>query len=449
MFRKTGAGAVYYEGASYEDRVVPPAVRDMASRDAPPERERTRSRSGHRDHSAERRRHRRDGESDKHRRRRDRHRGDTLSDVAEPPILSGEPPLMGNALGFLPPSLRPGLYSSVAPPVTSTPAGPSTSRTGGAPSSRPSTSHGIAPPIAAATSNPGSSYREAPQHNGPYPRREEPIPRPLSTPNDHVLSSWVAPDLSNPSLNSLGLSATRQDVGGSNSQTLRASSAAMPLTARDSVSSWGTTESVPHQGDLFSTLRPLGSAPADSGLPPGDLLPRPDGQLLGVVRAHFHPPRDLRLLLCKGRSGPIATPQPQRPQISIPPPDYRGSSNPQVDDRSYPRYAHHPRSQSQSSLTPNRDPSQPTSAPAVFTPNDRGFPYASVPPPPSFPMPSARPRSVTPALAASSHIMPIPFYSSGPPPPVNAASRPPNSSQPHFPSSSTSQPQNSNYRSYY
>lgn len=258
----------------------------MTSRDAPAERERTRSRSGHRDHSAERRSRRRDGESDKHRRRRDRHRRDTLSDVAEPPI-SGDPPLMGNALGFHPPSLRPGqgLYSSVAPPV-STPPGPSTSRAGGVPSSRPPTSHGMAPPIAATTSNPGSSYREAPQYNGPYQRREEPISRPSSTPNGHVLSSWVAPDLSNPSLNSLGLSAAGQ--GGPNSQTIRASSAAMPLTTRDSVSSWGTAESAPYQGDLFSTLHPLGSAPADSGLPPGDLLPRPDGQLLGVVRAHFY-----------------------------------------------------------------------------------------------------------------------------------------------------------------
>ena len=428
----------------------------MGSRDVPPEQERTRSRSGHRDHSAERRSRRRDGESDKHRRRRDRHRRDTLDrdDVAEPPVLSGEPPLMGNALGIHPPSLHPGrgLYSSVAPPVTSIPrpADRSNSRDGGAPSSHPPTSQGTAPPIAATTSGPGSSYREAPQRNGSYSRREEPITRPSSTPNGPVLSSWVAPDLSNPSLNSLGLSAPGQDVGRAHSQPVREPPAAMPLSTRDSVSSWGTAESAPPQGDLFSTLRPLGSAPADSSYGPTDLFPRPYGQLLGVVRALFYPSPDLRSLPCKGRPGPIATPQPQRPQISVQS-DYRSSSNLQAEDRPYSRYAYHPRSQSQASLIPNRD-TQPTSAPPLFTPNDRGFPYASVPPPPVFPNPSGRPQSATPASATSSYntstpgFPPIPYIS---PPPVNAASRPPNSSQPYYSGSSTSQPQNSNYRPHY
>jgi len=291
MTLKTGAGAVYYEGASYEDRVVPPAVRDMVSRDAPPERGRARSQSGHRDRSAEGRSRRRDGESDRARRRRDRHRRDTLDDADESTIPPGEPPLTGNALGIHPVSLRPGLgqYSSAAPPVTSTP-NPSTSRVGGASTSRPPTSHGMAPPIATASSVPGSTYREAPQNNGTdpyYPRRADTISRPSSTPIGPVLSSWVAPDLANPSLNSLGLSAPAQDVGRSNPQTGRASSASIPLTTRDSVSSWGTADSTPGQNDVFSTLRPLASAPADSDHSHSDIFPRSDGQLLGTVRCKF------------------------------------------------------------------------------------------------------------------------------------------------------------------
>jgi len=423
----------------------------MASRDAPPEREQTQSRSGHRDRSAERRSRRRDGESDRHRRRRDRHRRDTLDDGAEPPALAGDQPLIGNALGIHPPSLRPnqGLYSSVAPPVTST-SDPNTSRAGGAPTSHPPTSHGNAPPIATATSVPGSTYREAPQYNGSYARRADSIFRPSSTPIGPELSSWAAPDLSNPSLNSLGLSAPSQDVGSINPRTVRSASAAMPLTTRNSVSSWGTADSTPHQGDLFSTLHPLASAPADSGLPPSDLLPRPDGQLLGIVRAHFYPFHDLSSLSCQGRFAPIATPQPQHPQVSITT-DSPGSMNTQADNRSYSAYTHHPRSQSQSSLVPNRDASQ-LSAPPVFTPGDRGFPYASVPPPPPmFPAPYARPRSVTPASRPPSMPMPlVPIpHISGPPPPVNVASRPPNSSQPFFSNASTSQPQNSTYRSHH
>jgi len=271
----------------------------MASRDVPPEREPAGSRSSHRDRSAERSR-RRDGEGDKQRRRRDRLRRDTLEDAPEPLVLPDEPPSIGNALGIHPQSLRPsqGLYSSVAPPVTST-SDPSTSRAAGAPSSRPPTSHGHAPPIAMTTSVPGSSYREAPQHNGSHQRRADSISlsRPASTPIGPVLSTWAAPDLSNPSLNSLGLSAPMQDL---NPGMVRSASATVPLTARDSVSSWGTADSAPPQGDLFSTLRPLASAPADSGFQSNDLLPRHDGQLLGVVRARFYPSHSLRSLTRPG-----------------------------------------------------------------------------------------------------------------------------------------------------
>jgi len=414
----------------------------MASRDVPPEREPAGSRSGHRDRSAERNR-RRDGESDKHRRRRDRYKRDTLEGAPEPLVLPDEPPSIGNALGIHPPSLRPsqGLYSSVAPPVTST-SDPSTSRAAGAPS-RPPTSHGHAPPVAVTTSVPGASYREASQYNSSHQRRADSISlsRSSSTPVGPVLSTWAAPDLSNPSLNSLGLSAPVQDVGGANPQMVRSASAAMPLTARDSVSSWGTADSAPPQGDLFSTLRPLASAPADSAFQSNELLPRPDGQLLGVVRGQFYPSHTLRSLTHQGRSAPIATPQPQRPQVYIP----------QADNRSYSRHEHRPRSQSQSSsFYANYNPSEPPALPARFSPDDRGFPYASVPPPPIFPHPYGSARSVTPASRPASQAMPGPGFPPFPqinPPPVNSASRPPNTSQQYLPNTYTSQPQQSGYRS--
>jgi len=430
--RQTGAGAVYYEGASYEDRVVPPAVRDMASRDAPPGRERARSQSDQRDHSVERRNRRRDGESDRARRRRDRHRRDTLDDVDGPPVLSGEPPLVGNALGIHPASLRPGLgqYSSAPPPVTST-SDTSTSRVGGAPSSRPPTSHGMAPPITATSSVPGSTYREVSQNNGTdsYRSRRDTISRPSSTPIGPVLSSWVAPDLANPSLNSLGLSAPAHDVGGFNLQAARASSASIPLTTRNSVSSWGTADSAPGQNDIFSTLRPLASAPADSDHSPSDLLPRADGQLLGT-----------------GRSGPIATPQPRFPQIPMPQ-TFRGASERDSDSRPYSAYGRHAHSQSQTSLPSVRDSSQPPVPPPPFTPADRGFPYASVPPMPPYSMVTPAPRPSSSHSFPMPIIPPLPYLSA---PPVNTATRPPNNtSQTSLPGVSVSQSQHTNYRPHH
>ena len=298
--QQTGAGAVYYEGARYDDRVVPQAVRDMATMDGS-ERERARSRSGHRDRSAERRSRRREGESERdhrHRRRRDRHRRDTGGrddddEVVYDPV-GGQPP-MDNALGIHPGSHYPGqgFYATAAPPVAGSvhPNDPyqSTSRT------QNTTGHGFPPPIVTTASVSGSRHHhDAPLSAGPEtssratrtdPRSTNHVSGPSTTPTGHLLASWAAPDLSNPSLNSLGLSAPTQPDGGPN---LRAFPAIpMRLTARDSVSSWGTEDSGPTQGDLFSTLRPLAPAPADGGPPASDLLPRQDGQLLGVVSCEY------------------------------------------------------------------------------------------------------------------------------------------------------------------
>ena len=186
------------------------------------------------------------------------------------------------------------MYSSMptAQPATTD---PSTSRARGGSFSRPPTSHGVAPQIAGTTSVPGSAYPGASQSNGAGSfysyRGDDSISRPSSTPIGPVLTSWTAPGLANPSMNSLGLSERSRDVGSTHSQAARPVSTSIPPTARDngSVSSWGTAESTPaHSGDLFSTLRRLESAPADNSLASNDLLPRPDGQLLGVVRAHSH-----------------------------------------------------------------------------------------------------------------------------------------------------------------
>ena len=92
---KNGAGAVYYEGASYDERVVPPSVRGMTSRDAPPEREQARSRSGHRDHSASAERRNRRREERRHRKR------DTLEGAVDPTVLPSEPVLGEMLLGSI------------------------------------------------------------------------------------------------------------------------------------------------------------------------------------------------------------------------------------------------------------------------------------------------------------------------------------------------------------
>jgi hypothetical protein len=432
---QTGAGAVYYEGARHEDRVVPQAVRDMAARDSS-ERERARSRSGHRDRSAERRSRRREGESERdhrHRRRRDRHRRDAGDDE----ILverTAPHPSMGNALGIHPGSHYPGqgLYATAAPPVAGGvhPNDPyqSTSRVGGA----PSTGHGFPPAIATTGSVSGSRYRDAPLSAGPEtssraPRTDpnaryaDPVSGPSTTPPGHLLASWAAPDLSNPSLNSLGLSAPRQPDGGPNLHAFPA--IPMRLTAaRDSVSSWGTEDSGPTQGDLFSTLRPLAPAPADGGPPASDLLPRQDGQLLGV-----------------GRSNQIAIPRPQHARAPIQP-----LLAGEADTRPRSRHSHHShsRSISQTSVVSNRE------GPQSFSPEDRGFPYAAVPPPPSFPNPyfATRSSAGTPASRPPSHPMPAvpPFPYIPAPQPTTAVSRNPQyTQQPFMYGSASSLPQNS------
>ncbi|KAI0277079.1 hypothetical protein BGY98DRAFT_658001 [Russula aff. rugulosa BPL654] len=358
-------------------------------------------------------------------------------------MVPSEPVFGGNALGFHPSSLRPGQdqYSSMplAQPATSD---PSTSRARGGSFSRPSTSHGMAPPIAGTASVPGSAYRDASHTNGAGSfysyRGDGSISRPSSTPIGPVLTPWTAPGFANPSMNSLGLSERSRDVNNAHLQATRPVSASIPTTARDSVSSWGTAESTSaHSGDLFLTLRRLESAPADSGLSSNDLLPRSDGQLLGT-----------------GRYEPIATPQPQLPQAQ----PYGLPMGRDMDSgRSYSRHGQHPRSQSQTSLPSSRDASQPI-PPPLFTPENRGFPYASVPPPPplsqpSFPVPhpASQPATSATSTRPSSHTVPMPLtlMASFPsaPPQVNSASRPPNSaSQPYFPGATTPHSQNPSYR---
>ena len=439
----------------------------MASRDVGPERERARSRSGHRDRSAERSRWR-DGESergDKHKRRRDRQRRDTVGrgddDVADRTGVSGEQPFPMNALGIQPLNPGQGLYAPVAPPVTSTPGGVRhyesyrTPSAGGTSSSYPATGHGTAPPISTTTSGSGMRHREVPHQiygAGPSHAPRLDVYRPSSTPTGPVLSSWVAPDPSNPSLNSLGLSAPGQDVNGANPQML-------PIATRDSVSSWGTADSGQTNGDLFSTLRPLASAPADNGLPAGDLLQIRDGQLLGVVRCTFLPPCYVHSLFffLQGRPAQIASPRPQFPQVPAQP-AFVSPSDRDPDTRPRSRHSNHGRSRSQTSIVSARDPSQP-SAPQPFTPEDRGFPYAAVPPrlprrpsPQSIPIPYVPPRSTTPASRpSSSHPMsmvPPPFPQIPAPQPTTAISRPPQNHT-FFYGVPTSQSQNSIHRTHH
>ena len=437
----------------------------MAARDPESERERARSRSGHRDRSAERRSHRREGESERdhrHRRRRERQRRDAGGrddeDLAEPTAPAGGQPPMGNALGIHPGSHYPGqgLYAPSAPPtvggVHPNDPYPSTSRVGGA----QSTSHGmVPPPLVTTVSVSGSRHRDVPPLSaGPEPSRAhrpdlntrwaDAVSRPSSTPTGPLLAPWEAPDLSNPSLNSLGLSAPpqSQNDGGHN---LRAFPAIPTrLTARDSVSSWGTEDSGPAQGDLFSTLRPLAPAPADGGPLPGDLLPRPDGQLLGVVSANSLLSYYSYSYLRQGRSNQIANPRPQHAQASMQSPLLAGDA----DTRSRSRHSHHSRTRtisgSQASVVSNRE------GPQSFSPEDRGFPYAAVPPPPTFPNPyfgTTRSSAGTPASRPPSHpvptVPPFPFIPA--PQPTTAVTRMPQyTQQPFIYGSASSLPQNSN-----
>ena len=147
----------------------------------------------------------------------------------------------------------------------------------------------------------------------------------------------------------------------------------------------------------------------------------------------------IRSPFCQGRSGPIVTPQPQLPPAYTPSAG-RGFPEPRdADNRSYSRHANHSRSQSQASQYSTSQPP----APPLFNPEDRGYPYASVPQP-AFPIPLPS-RSVTPATRPSNAMPSFPQISA--PPPINPSSRPSsNTSQPYFPSSSTLQSQNYNYR---
>jgi hypothetical protein len=316
---------------------------------------------------------------------------------------------------------------------------PGACRVAGASSSRPATSYGNAPAMATSVSVSGMRHREVPQiYSAGTSRapRADPTYRPSSPPSGPVLSSWAAPDLSSPSMNSLGLSASRQDANGANSQT--------QPTARDSVSSWGTEDT---HGDLFSTLRPLASAPADSGLPASDdLLPRSDGQLLGVVRAHFSsssPRATGCLLFSQGRSTQNASPRPQFPQVQTQSTAIGTLPDRDTDSR--------PRSRSQTSHISNRDLSQSISSQS-YIPEDRGYPYAPpLPSAPSIPIPYVPPRSTTPASLPQPYAVNRPPFPQIPAPqPTTAVSR---SSQiihqPTFYGGSTSQSQNSSHRTHH
>ncbi|KAI9441344.1 hypothetical protein H4582DRAFT_2073544 [Lactarius indigo] len=285
---------------------------------------------------------------------------------------------------------------------------------------------GTAPAIVTTVSVSGSRHREVPLSAGPEPSRAartdhntrwaDPVSRPSSTPTGPLLSSW----------------APSQNDGGPNLRAFPAGSTSMGLTARNSVSSWGTEDSGPTQGDLFSTLRPLAPAPADGGPPASDLLPRSDGQLLGV-----------------GRSNQIANPRPQLAHASTQP-LFVGHPDRDADTRPRSRHSHHSRSRtisgSQASVV--------SSAPQPFGPEDRGFPYAAVPPPPSVPFPysTARSSAGTPASRPPSHpvsaIPPFPYIPA--PQPTTAVSRMPQyTQQPFIYGSSSSLSQNSSHRSHH
>ena len=122
-------------------------------------------------------------------------------------------------------------------------------------------------------------------------------PTPVSIPNStdgSLDEARTQTGFAIPSLNSLGLSELVRDVSGTNPQTAPPAFASTPPMARDSVSSWGTADSMPFDGDLFSTLPPLPSGPVGSCLPPSELFSRPNGKYLSVVHTYFrslHCPR--------------------------------------------------------------------------------------------------------------------------------------------------------------
>ncbi|KAH9072952.1 hypothetical protein EDB83DRAFT_148738 [Lactarius deliciosus] len=443
------------------------------ARDPGPERERARSRSGHRERerSAERRSRRREGESerDRQRRKRDRYRRDTGGrdddGLAERTASAGGQPPMGNALGIHPGSHYPGqgLYAPAAPPVTSSVGGvhdpyPSTSRGGGA----SSTGHGTAPGIVTTVSVSGSRHREVPLSAGPEPSRAartdhntrwaDPISRPSSTPTGPLLSSWMAPDLSNPSLNSLGLSAPSQNDGGPNLRAFPAGPTSMGLTARNSVSSWGTEDSGPTHGDLFSTLHPLAPAPADGGTP-GQRSPlsarrsaaRSCGCKIPISsitwRTHILPGRvaptksrthDLSLHRCS-RFSSVTRTEMQIPARALVTRTIRALGLFRAHrHRSSPRHRHH--------------------NPLRLRIAD--FPYAAVPPLPSVPFAysTARSSAGTPASRPPSHPVPMipPFPYIPAPQPTTAVSRMPQyTQQPFIYGSSSSLPQNPTHRSHH
>ena len=229
---------------------------------------------------------------------RDHPKQDTLEGAVDPTVLPSDPILGRNDLGFHSASLRPGQdqYSPMppAPPVTPD---PSTSRTREGSFSRPSINHEMAPPIAGTASVPGSAYRDVSHSSGEgssYSHRGDgsiSISRPPSTPISAILTSWSGLGFANTesSMSSLGPFERSRDVSGTHSQAVRPVSTSIPATARDRGFSSATAESTSAHVDLFSTLRGLEYPPASGGLPSNDLLPSPDGQLLGVVRAHSCP----------------------------------------------------------------------------------------------------------------------------------------------------------------
>ena len=154
------------------------------------------------------------------------------------------------------------------------------------------------------------------------------------------------------------------------------------------------------------------------------------------------------LMSPQGRSNQIAIPRPQHAQAPIQP-----LLTGDADTRPRSRHSHHSRSGSisQTSVVSNRE------GPQSFSSEDRGFPYAAIPPPPSFPNPyfATRSSAGTPASRPPSHPVPAvpPFPYIPAPQPTTAVSRMPQYTQQPFiyGNSSSSLPQNSssNHRSHH